>query len=206
MQGRFQANPSSERCQASQEKMMMSPATEQDEKHKLLDALSQIWPLKIPRRYSDEDQLYTNVRSTFETFWDPPDDRYHDVLASTVLFSYRVSEFKTTPYPFLFGPKGSGKTQALELLNHLCFKPLLSPDMSTAAIFQIIEAVHPTLLLDETDSIGRVQNENVHNLLQILNAGYRRGQSVVRGYSEGSIHHLYDVFGLQVLSGTEHSL
>jgi hypothetical protein len=70
-------------------------------------------------------------------------------------------------------------------------------------MFQIIEAVHPTLLLDETDPIGRVQNENTHNLLQILNAGYKRGQRVVRGSREGSIPNLYDVFGLKVLAGTE---
>lgn len=125
-------------------------------------------------------------------------------MASTVLLSRRLQQFNTVPYPFLYGPKGTGKTQALELLNALCYKPLLSPDMSTAAIFQIIEAVHPTLLLDETDNIARkVQNENTHNMVQILNAGYRRGQRVVRGSRDGTIPQLYDVFGLKILAGTE---
>jgi len=140
----------------------------------------------------------------FEVYVDPPDDRYHDVCASTVLLSHRMREFNTTPYVFLYGPPGSGKTRVLDIFNFLCFNPLFSSSMSPASIYQSINKWHPTLLIDETDRWKKAKNdEGTLATLQILNSGYRRNQKVVRASREGTDPILYDVFGLKVIAGTE---
>ena len=45
-----------------------------------------------------------------------------------------------------------GKTQALDVLECLCFRPVKADDMSQAAIYRLVDAEHPTLLLDEADT------------------------------------------------------
>src|SRR5213594_1006858 len=173
-------------------------------RYRLQKHLSEMWPLRKPLRYDSEEELYGNVRAAFETFWDPADERYFDVAASTVLLSYRTKQFDTTPYPFLFGPPGSGKTRALDLFNVLCYNPILAPSVTGAAMYQVIDRLHPTFLIDETDSLGgKDADERSLMIRQILNAGYRRGQKVVRASREGSDPILYDVFGLKILAGTE---
>ncbi len=183
---------------------MSSTDARQQAKDRLQHHLSEMWPVRNPVRYESEEELYAHVRATFETFWDPLDERYFDVAACTVLLSFRMKQFTTTPYPFLFGPPGSGKTRCLDVFSLLCYNPILSPSVSPAAMYQVIDRLHPTLLVDETDNFGsKNPDERSVVLCQILNAGYRRGQKVVRASREGSDPVLYDVFGLKVLAGTE---
>lgn len=164
------------------------------------------WKNYTPETYENEEVLYGKIRGIFETYLDTPDERYLDVMASTVLLSYRIKQFKTTPYPFLHGPKASGKTRALDLLNILCYHPIFSSSITPAAIYQAIEQFHPTLLIDEADKWGlnrNVVNDEVLEVSRVLNAGYRRGQKVLRASKEGGALKNYDIFGLKVIAGTE---
>src|SRR5947209_6640764 len=97
---------------------------------------SELFPVRNPVRYESEEQLYQMVRDTFETFWDPPDDRDLDVGSSCVFFSHRVHQFNTTPYLFVHGPPDSGKSRFLDLLRLLCRDALKSSSVSPAAIYQ----------------------------------------------------------------------
>jgi hypothetical protein len=179
--------------------------TREESKHRLEKHLSQLWPLRSPLAYRSEEELYNDLRSAWETHWDPPDNRYFDVCCSTTLFSYRVHQFNTTPYPHLFGDMGTGKGRALDLFNYLCYNPLLSSSVSPAAIYQCIDKWHPTLLFDETDpwNAGKEKSERLQAIVQLLNSGYRRGQIVLRASREGSDPIIYDAFGLKIIAGTE---
>src|SRR5438105_1404792 len=160
-------------------------------KFRLQKHLSEMWPLRQPLQYDSEDQMYTDLRLCWDCHWDPPDPRYLDVTSSVTMLSFRIHHFNTTPYPFLYGEKGSGKTKALDLFFALCYNPILSSSLSPAAIYQAIDLWHPTLLVDETDKWSRDRSEGTATLLQILNSGYRRGQKVVRASREGSDPNLY---------------
>jgi hypothetical protein len=168
--------------------------------------LSELWPLRNPVRYESEQDLYSRIYATFETFWDPPDERYFHVGASVVLFSYRIRQFNSTPYPFLYGPKDSGKSRFLDLLRLLCYNPLKSSSLTSAAIYQSLNTWHPTLLADETDKWGlhtkTGPSENVLAILSVLNSGYRRGDMAIRASREGAEPIIYDLFGLKVIAGT----
>ena len=45
-----------------------------------------------------------------------------------------------------------GKTRALEVLRPLCLKAVKADDITQAAIYRLVDAEHPTLLLDEADT------------------------------------------------------
>lgn len=71
--------------------------------------------------------------------------------------------------------KGSGKTRLLEVLRHLVFGAWLTGRVSAAVLTRKVDAVRPTLLLDESDAAFGSEKEYAEALRGILNTGYRRG-------------------------------
>ena len=75
--------------------------------------------------------------------------------------------------------KGSGKTTALECLECLVPSALMAASITPASLFRAIEAMNPTLLLDEADNV--VTKNNNPELLAILNSGHnKKGAYVIR--------------------------
>lgn len=68
------------------------------------------------------------------------------------------------------------------MLGRLVARPLLAANVSTAAIFRVVESFRPTLLVDEADTFVHDNDE----LRGILNSGHRKGGTVLR--VEGDNH------------------
>jgi putative DNA primase/helicase len=73
------------------------------------------------------------------------------------------------------GP-GCGKTVLMEVISNLSPKALMAASITAASVFRVIEAVRPTLLIDEADQLFRSDNKE---LLGILNSGHRRSSAYV---------------------------
>jgi len=128
-----------------------------------------------------------------------------DAIAVTlwIAHTYVFSAFDTTPrLAILSAEKGSGKTRVLELVSLLANRPRFTPDISAAALYRVIDNDHPTLLIDEADAIfsGRRPNDALRG---VINAGYRRGQTVMRCNTEdGSFDPTpFEVFSPIALAG-----
>jgi hypothetical protein len=81
--------------------------------------------------------------------------------------------------------KRCGKSRLLDLLEALCHNPLLTVNISAAALVRSIgEGDPPTVLVDEADTVfGRRRGERsdqAEDLRGILNAGHQRGRPYVR--------------------------
>jgi putative DNA primase/helicase len=72
--------------------------------------------------------------------------------------------------------KGCGKSTVLDVLSRLVSRPLGASNITAAALFRVIEAARPTLLLDEADAYAR-DNEDLRS---VLDAGHRRDGAVIR--------------------------
>ncbi|MGC6527187.1 MAG: hypothetical protein ACON45_03850 [Paracoccaceae bacterium] len=73
--------------------------------------------------------------------------------------------------------KGSGKTTVLELVEAWSCRSFTCANITTAALFRVIEAHRPTLLLDEVDRYLAANEE----LNGVMNAGHtRRTARVIR--------------------------
>src|SRR5262249_37217060 len=72
--------------------------------------------------------------------------------------------------------KGCGKTLLLDVLDRVVARPLPTTNVTAAAIFRVIEAHRPTLLVDEADTFLRDNDE----LRGVLNSGHRKGGAVLR--------------------------
>jgi putative DNA primase/helicase len=111
--------------------------------------------------------------------------RRHVVLSATeaaaaalwVVATHAFTAFLIFARLFITAPeKGCGKSTLLDVLSRLVPRPLQAVNSTAAALFRVVEAERPTLLLDEADSWAR-DNEDVRS---ILNAGHRRDGAVIR--------------------------
>ncbi len=101
-----------------------------------------------------------------------------DAVALWLVRAHAHDLFDVNPRLALLSPeKACGKTTVLELLERLTPRSLMASNISPAAVFRIIEAEQPTLLMDEMDSFSDTHEE----LRGILNSGHRRaGAKVVK--------------------------
>jgi len=98
------------------------------------------------------------------------------VLALWTLFSYCLDLFQIAPRLDLNSPeKRCGKTTVLSLLRMLAFRAVLASGITPAAIFRVIAAHKPTLLIDEMDTFIEANEE----LRGILNSGHTRDAATI---------------------------
>jgi hypothetical protein len=97
------------------------------------------------------------------------------VLALWVVHTHVFQASECTPYlAITSAEKESGKTRLLEVLETLVARPWFTASVTTAVLPRRIEAVRPTLLLDESDALFRGNKERSETLRGVLNSGYRR--------------------------------
>ena len=96
-------------------------------------------------------------------------------VALWVAHCHAFGAAEATPYlNILSAEKQCGKTLLLEVLNLLVPKPWLTGRVSPAVLVRKINALAPTLLLDESDAAFKHDSEYSEALRGILNTGYRR--------------------------------
>jgi len=109
-------------------------------------------------------------------------------LAIWTMLSYAYAAWLTVPYLHLTGPWGSGKTQILDVLKRMVFRPFSSSNTTAATMFHSLNSRGGTLLLDEAERLSG-KSQDTQQLLSILLSGYRRGEQATR------VAGRYHVFG-----------
>jgi uncharacterized protein DUF3631 len=104
-------------------------------------------------------------------------DHARDACALWVVHTYLTNRFLISPRLGVRSPtKGCGKTLLLDVLDRVVARPLPTANVTAAAIFRVIEAHRPTLLVDEADTFLYDNDE----LRGVLNSGHRKGGAVLR--------------------------
>ena len=102
-------------------------------------------------------------------------------LALWIVHTHAIDRFDSTPrLTISSAEKGSGKTRCLEILESTVKDPLRAADVSAATLYRAIEKGSPTVLLDEYDVLFRSTADAGDSIRGIVNAGYRRGNPVLR--------------------------
>jgi putative DNA primase/helicase len=124
------------------------------------------------------------------------------VLALWVAYSHIFDLFGVSPLLDLTSPvKRCGKTTACIVLRHLCRKPLLSGNLTPAALFRAVDAWQPTLLIDEADSFAKLSEE----LRGILNAGHTRDTAfTIRAEGDQNEPRLFSTWAPKVVAAIGH--
>jgi hypothetical protein len=111
-------------------------------------------------------------------------DAHYWALTLWIAFCYSIPQFDFAPRLCFWSPeKRCGKSLALEVVSHLLPNSLMTSSIPSAGLFRTLDK-DPTIviLIDESDTVfGRNgDKEKAEALRQILNATFKRGQSVIR--------------------------
>jgi len=159
-----------------------------------------LWkPVEGIENYESEERLWSEIK---QYLWEHIDIPWgYDVLAAWVLSSWIPERWHAVPYLLFYGPAGSGKTWALEVLASIGFRPFMTASTSLSVIFRACDHWHPTVFLDETESFMR---KELRDVIHLLNAGYRKGFPATRveDTGKGFKVKIFDCFGFKALSST----
>jgi hypothetical protein len=161
------------------------------------------WPLVArPLNYGSLNELWKEIKPFYEEHFYHDDAKVYDVLTAFTLCTWVIEVWPVVPYLFIHGPIATGKTRLAELMHRLCYRGLISSNISPSALFRAVDQWKPTLFLDESEIYNAQTKSEIQNL---LNSGYRRGQPAIRvkNTNQGQELETFDVFGFKILVGTE---
>jgi putative DNA primase/helicase len=98
-------------------------------------------------------------------------------IAVWILFTYLVDTFQFAPRLGITSPtKGCGKSTLLGIVSALSWRALQAANISSSAVYRVIDKYQPTLLIDEADTFLIDNNE----LRGVLNSGHLKGANIIR--------------------------
>ncbi len=121
-----------------------------------------------------------------------------DALTLWTAYSHTYDSFGLSPILDISSPtKRCGKSTGVVVIRHTSRAPLLSGNITPAALFRAVEAWKPTLLIDEADTFAKMSDE----LRGILNAGHTRDTAfVVRAEGDANEPRLFSTWAPKVVA------
>jgi len=163
-------------------------------------------PMPDPIPYESAEKLEQELLDYVKARLDFTYEEEYAVFIAAIKLTWALEKFDSTPYLFFYGPKRSGKTRALKLLEQLCYRGFLALNATRATIYYLVDQYQPTLLLDESE-VYTTNDPEAKEIVCLLNSGYQRGGKVMRlEPDEHGKRHLrfWKVFCLKALSGTRY--
>lgn len=132
-----------------------------------------------------------------------PDDYAYDAVTCYIAATYGVPAWEHATRLMIVSPeKRCGKSRLLDVIEATCFDPLITVNISPAALVRSIKEDPPTLLLDEADTVfGKKAADNNEDLRGILNAGHQRSRPYIRWDVQARSTEKCPTFSMAVLAG-----
>ena len=156
----------------------------------------ELWPAPI-----QADQLLDEILTTVRQFIVCE----KETAITTTLwcaFTWLVDSVQVAPLAVITAPeKRCGKSQLLNLIGRLSRRPLVAANIGAAAVYRVIEAHSPTLLIDEADSFFKDNEE----LRGVINSGHTRQSAyVIRCVGDDHEPRQFSTWGAKAISGIGH--
>lgn len=116
-----------------------------------------------------------------------------------IVMTWLMDVVKVAPLAVITAPeKRCGKTQLLDIIGKLSYRPMFASSITPAALFRSVEMWQPTLLIDEADAFLN-DNEEMRGL---LNAGHTRTSSfTIRTVGDDHTPKRFNVWGAKAIAG-----
>jgi hypothetical protein len=129
------------------------------------------WPEAV-----DSQEIYHEIKSVASSYIVLPSGGL-SALALWCMGTYAFDGFHIFPKLLFHSPeKRCGKSTALDVVEALSNRSLLSSNITPAALFRVIESYHPTLVIDEADTFIAGRNDD---LIGIINSGHAKNRAFV---------------------------
>jgi len=130
----------------------------------------------------DGAQLLAELHSALTRYVILPSPEAADAVVLWIAATHGVQAWHCAPRLDITSPvKRCGKSRLLDIIEATCYNPLITVNISPAALVRSITEDLPTLLLDEADAVfGPKAADNHEDLRGILNAGHSRNRPYIR--------------------------
>jgi len=142
--------------------------------------------------------VYEKVKEAFMHYMEFDEEVVYDFLTLWSIGTYFFILFNAYPYLYIGGMKRVGKTKLLQLLYCMTFNAIFSGNMSTAALFRLVQSGRCTVLLDETEKLS--SPEKVEDFRSLLLNGYKRGGLVWRVNKDTGRPEPYEVYAPKAIA------
>ena len=152
-------------------------------------------------------ELWNRIVRFIKLNVDFQDSKQYHVTTAWVLANWIPEKWQAYPYLYFFGLPETGKNRAWETLEKISYNSISCTNITVSALFrsvrpQIFESEvtvengrtkkkkkvvgyeYSTIFLDELNPVTNRSSSDEQNIHRILNAGYRKGGSVIRCVGE----------------------
>ena len=148
-------------------------------------------------------ELLGQVHAALTRYVVLPSPEAADAIVLWIAATHAAPAWNCAPRLDVTSPvKRCGKSRLLDIIEATCHDPLLTVNISPAALVRSISADPPTLLLDEADTVfGPKAADNHEDLRGILNAGHSRNRPYIRWDIAARAPEHCPTFALAALAG-----
>ncbi|GLZ13671.1 hypothetical protein Acsp04_39060 [Actinomadura sp. NBRC 104425] len=127
-------------------------------------------------------QLLDELRAAFVRYVILPSDEAYDAVTLWTAATHAQPAWQHATRLVITAPeKRCGKSRLMDVITETCHDPLITVNISPAALVRSIDDDPPTLLLDEADTVFGKKAADAHEDLRgLINAGHQRGRPYVR--------------------------
>jgi hypothetical protein len=152
---------------------------------------------------SEGRALLDELRAAITRYVILANDETTDAVTCYIAATYGVSAWEHATRLMILSPeKRCGKSRLLDVIEATCHDPLITVNISPAALVRSLGDDPPTLLLDEADTVfGKKNADNNEDLRGILNAGHQRSRPYIRWDMMARAPEKCPTFSMAVLAG-----
>jgi hypothetical protein len=146
------------------------------------------------------EEVFRTVHDLFTTYVDFRSPVESRILALWTIGTYFYTLFPAYPYLALNGPKNSGKSTVLRVLQPLAFNMITTSDPTGPAMFRLIHYTSCTVGIDEAERYHNPRDPGMQQIRQLLNSGYKAGMPAIRLIGEDMKPQAFDVYSPKILA------
>jgi DNA primase len=163
------------------------------------------WRYSDIRRYLDGETIqpgtvFAAIHDLFKTYVDFRSDIESRLLTLWTIGTYYYTMFPAYPYLALNGPKNSGKSTVMRVLQPLAFNMITTSDPTGPSMFRLIHQTSCTVGIDEAERYHNPKDPGMQQIRQLLNSGYKQGMPAIRVTGDDLKPQAFDVYSPKILA------
>ncbi|MEO8611030.1 MAG: hypothetical protein ABI690_24250, partial [Chloroflexota bacterium] len=163
------------------------------------------WRYSDMRRFLEGEtiapgEVFNAIHQLFTTYVDFRSDVESRILTLWTIATYFYTMFPAFPYLTLNGPKNSGKSTVMRVLQPLAFNMITTSDPTGPSMFRLIHQTSCTVGIDEAERYHNPKDPGMQQIRQLLNSGYKQGMPAIRLIGEDMKPQAFDVYSPKILA------
>lgn len=144
--------------------------------------------------------VFDAIHDLFTTYIDFRSEVESRILTLWTMGTYFYTLFPAYPYLALNGPKNSGKSTVMRVLQPLAFNMVTTSDPTGPSMFRLIHYTSCTVGIDEAERYHNPKDPGMQQIRQLLNSGYKQGMPAIRLIGEDMKPQAFDVYSPKILA------